>query len=279
MVVKKLNRQQWMKNLAEGQLQLEILLPGYSTFDDWYGFQDRAIPYFVVYLLLDGSIHAQFHQTNQTLEIRPGSFLMVAPHVRHTFALHDPKMPITLYHLRLQAQLSDGQECTLSEDVIHIPSGHFLRPDIERLYAVIRSTHPYRSVQLRALFILLFAAVFEADTEANTTTHLTALQQAIINHTIQTNLHKRLTSSDLATAVGLSPDYFARLFRQSFGVSPRTYLVQERIQVASSTLLETHKTITQIAEDLGYTDIYLFSRQFKQVIGCSPSEFRQRHRG
>lgn len=61
------------------------------------------------------------------------------------------------------------------------------------------------------------------------------------------------------------------------GMSPRTKLLYERIQVAAVTLLETQKSITQIAGDLGYTDIYLFSCQFKQITGYSPREFRKRN--
>jgi AraC-like DNA-binding protein len=86
-----------------------------------------------------------------------------------------------------------------------------------------------------------------------------------------------VTPQQLAGVTNLSPDYFARLFKQTYGVIPRTWLVQEKMRLASVELVTTRKSITQVATELGYTDLYLFSRQFKQVCGCSPREFRLRH--
>lgn len=95
-------------------------------------------------------------------------------------------------------------------------------------------------------------------------------------------LRKRLprcpSPSDLAKELGLSPDYFARVFRRSLDRSPRAWLVEERVRSAAASLLESDGSISAIAAAHGYTGLTLFGRQFRAVMGRSPRDWRLRHR-
>jgi AraC-like DNA-binding protein len=90
------------------------------------------------------------------------------------------------------------------------------------------------------------------------------------------HIASRPTPNDLAGQVGLSSEYFARQFKKTFGVVPRAWLIQERIRAAAISLVETNDTISELANKLGYEDLFLFSRQFKQVMGCSPRAYRKK---
>src|SRR5262249_30238612 len=81
--------------------------------------------------------------------------------------------------------------------------------------------------------------------------------------------------ADLADQVDLTPAYFARVFRDSFGRSPRQWLVEVRSHQAARLLPESTLSITEAADRLGYRDVFLFSRQFKQVMGLSPKAYRR----
>ena len=87
----------------------------------------------------------------------------------------------------------------------------------------------------------------------------------------------RLSPSDLAAELDLSPDYFARLFRKSFDLSPRAWLVDQRIRQAAAAMVNSTRTASQIAIDFGYDDVFLFSRQFKQVLGMGPLAYRRQN--
>jgi AraC-like DNA-binding protein len=52
--------------------------------------------------------------------------------------------------------------------------------------------------------------------------------------------------------------------------------MRERMLAAAERLRDTDRSIAEIAGDLGHADIFLFSRQFKQVFGQSPTRYRQR---
>jgi AraC-like DNA-binding protein len=86
---------------------------------------------------------------------------------------------------------------------------------------------------------------------------------------------RRLTPADLAAHGGLSVGYFARRVRRTLGLPPRRWLVHLRIDAAAGLLDRTDLTITQVARRLGYAELYLFSRQFRQVTGLTPRAWRR----
>jgi len=83
-----------------------------------------------------------------------------------------------------------------------------------------------------------------------------------------------VTPGTLAQACGFSTGYFSRLFRQQFGRTPQEQLVSRRIARARHLLMESDLSVQQVAQSLGYRDIYFFTRQFKQHVGQPPAAFR-----
>jgi AraC-like DNA-binding protein len=81
--------------------------------------------------------------------------------------------------------------------------------------------------------------------------------------------------SSLAKVAGLSPSHFRRLFRRSYGDSPIQLLIRQRVHNACGPLESSDLTITEVAYQCGFKDGNYFSRQFKQVMGTSPAEYRR----
>lgn len=79
---------------------------------------------------------------------------------------------------------------------------------------------------------------------------------------------------ELARLVGLSPSHFAAVFREATGGGVIEYLTRLRMARARELLGLTRRTVAEIALDVGYEDAFYFSRQFRKLHGCSPSEFR-----
>lgn len=78
-----------------------------------------------------------------------------------------------------------------------------------------------------------------------------------------------------ASRLGLDPSYFCRLFRSHFGMPPRQFITQVRIDAACYMLRDTVMSVGQIASELGYHDVHFFSRHFKKQQGVSPTEYRR----
>ncbi len=81
--------------------------------------------------------------------------------------------------------------------------------------------------------------------------------------------------ASLAAEHFMSVSTLRRQFKAFTGVPIHTYLVRRRIHTACELLIHTDLPLKTIAEQLGYRDIYFFSRQFRQLTGLSPSHFRQ----
>lgn len=85
----------------------------------------------------------------------------------------------------------------------------------------------------------------------------------------------RWTVTRLAQHAGLSRSQLTRRFKVDTGMSPERFLIQARIQRATRLLRETDMSIGQIADALGYCDVFHFSRQYRQATGQTASSQRQ----
>ena len=85
--------------------------------------------------------------------------------------------------------------------------------------------------------------------------------------------NKSIKNDDLAKLTGLSTIYFRKIFTECLGISPITYLHKLRIKKAKEMLRSDYESIADIAESLGYPDVYDFSRTFKKHVGVSPTQY------
>ncbi len=82
----------------------------------------------------------------------------------------------------------------------------------------------------------------------------------------------------MSAALGYTPQYLSTLFHKDTGISPQSYVQQLRVQKASQLLLEKKHTISEIAQEVGYTDSKHFTRIFRKHTGLSPRVFRSSNR-
>lgn len=83
------------------------------------------------------------------------------------------------------------------------------------------------------------------------------------------------TLDELAREVGLSRTGLAERFRKAMGDTPLSHLRTLRMQKAMQLLSETERPLDQVAEAVGYSDAFGFSKVFKREVGVSPRDFRR----
>lgn len=85
------------------------------------------------------------------------------------------------------------------------------------------------------------------------------------------------TVKSCAEQLFLSPNYFGDLIKKETGRTPQEYIQFAVIGIAKNRLLDTSKTISEIAYELGFQYVPHFNRSFKKIVGCSPSDYRLRN--
>ncbi len=95
---------------------------------------------------------------------------------------------------------------------------------------------------------------------------------------IDKNLSEPISNANLCKIMCLNETYFSNLFTQQFGISPKQYVLQKRIGSAATALLETNKTVKEIAASLGYDNEMYFNRIFHKITGCPPGKYRKIYR-
>ena len=85
-----------------------------------------------------------------------------------------------------------------------------------------------------------------------------------------------LNLSQIAAKCGVSDCYFRRLFQQYSGESPMNFRQRLRIERAKQLLLSDEQyTVSEVAQELGFADVYHFSKTFKKYCGESPKKYVQ----
>jgi AraC-like DNA-binding protein/quercetin dioxygenase-like cupin family protein len=80
----------------------------------------------------------------------------------------------------------------------------------------------------------------------------------------------------LASELGIGYSRFRQAFKNRTGISPKQYQLQIRLQKARDLLANTDKSIKEIAEILGFESAFHLSKQFKQRMGVSPNQWRDK---
>lgn len=83
----------------------------------------------------------------------------------------------------------------------------------------------------------------------------------------------------LAGQAGLSVFHYLRVFASVLGVTPHQYLVRSRLRRAAQLLADEERPVTDIALDVGFSDLSNFVRTFHRAAGVSPRGYRRAARG
>ena len=80
--------------------------------------------------------------------------------------------------------------------------------------------------------------------------------------------------SEAAKVIGISRGYLNSIFKKETGLSPKEYQLRSRMEKARFLLETTEASVSEIGEQLGYADVFSFSKSFRRYFGISPSEYR-----
>jgi AraC-like DNA-binding protein len=150
----------------------------------------------------------------------------------------------------------------------------FITGKIKDISEQMRSTDQMSYFSAQKSFMDVFAVLIQLICELRQAHVPDSMMR--IKAEIEKRYAERLCLKLLAEMAGLSPEYFCRLFKKTYSMSPMAYQQSLRIMSAKYLLRNRDKTCKEISQETGFTGQHFFSRQFKAAVGISPSEFRRK---
>lgn len=88
------------------------------------------------------------------------------------------------------------------------------------------------------------------------------------------NFTQQITTKSFQDIFGYNEKYISTLFKSEFGISPSKYISELRLKMAKTLMQNNPDILTKdVAEMVGFSDAFYFSRVFKSHEGMSPSQF------
>ncbi len=219
-------------------------------------------------------------------DLRPGDFILVPPMMLHYTRFLSGACKRTIIFFRDKDLLEDTrQSIPQSEDffseasIFHVPEAY--RGQILKCIKQMTSEEKIndsrsfliRKMHLQALFLLCGRVChFFSDSPVDIHTNDWEILQSA--QYISENYTQPITSTDVAKAVGLSPNQLSRRFRKAAGVGLHEYLAFVRLYHAARQLVTTDDSITTIALRCGFSSSNYFKDCFKKKYGVTPRKYR-----
>lgn len=167
----------------------------------------------------------------------------------------------------------------VSGDFSFLGENQELQPLINRLIQTFttgsKSRDALLDLMLKELIIRLLQTEAKATIIKSTNNIYNNHRIAYVVKYIRDNLSDNLTIDQLADKVYLSPSHFHKLFKNTLGESPVTFLIKERINLAKKMIRRENYTIAEVAERVGFNNVSYFNRQFKKYEGVSPGQYQK----
>lgn len=95
---------------------------------------------------------------------------------------------------------------------------------------------------------------------------------------IKDHLTEKIKIEDISEKCNYCVSYISRSFNKRIGMNINTYINKMRVEVSKNYLLTSNKSIADIAETVGFSDVSYYSKVFSNLLDLSPAEFRRRFR-
>ena len=273
--ISRVSESRWVKHLGSLQTRLNVEFgpaPGHLHTPSEWDTGPRRLDEHLLYFFAQRTAYAEVD--GKSFLCPRGSCCWMTPEA--TYRFFSDQSPL-IWRFRFSLTLAPKARLVAPDQNYYFaPATPGMAETVNAVLAELTLHDRWQPATLRSLLLQLSVLFFRRSTPGQKRRTLTVQQQATIAALLQnTRPDQRLKPRDLANSAALSPDYFSRVFHRTHGLSPRQWLVRQRLSYALVLLQETPLRVGEIAQRLGYANLHLFSLQFRACFGRSPKFFRQ----
>jgi AraC-like DNA-binding protein len=189
--------------------------------------------------------------------------------------------PDYLYQLGLDPDIV-WLHCNSATDAMrNSPLFRLLRDKLCRCMLVLQSGDPSAAIAARGYFELFLAALIKnypprmLDRSQRKKDKEHQEQVLSVIKFIGRNYRKKLSLEEVARFAGYNRSYFSTFFKSAVAIGFQEYLTRYRLQRAITELVDSGKSIADIALDNGFSDVKAFNQAFQRIFRKSPNEYRK----
>lgn len=273
--------QPWLKSplrTAAGEIQLAGRLRNVAGIDPK---SMRVLPVFTLVLMVDGHGYYQDLRGTQR-ELGPGDVVLVFPGMAHAYGPRPGSDWTQIYFVFGGPQFELWRDCGLLAEERPVWCLGLADYWQQRLFDVVKS-EPLHGVAapLRAVgrFLQVLSEMIAADNENARQSRGDVWLEKSLRLLGERSATGWPAPQAVARQVGSNYESFRKRFAQLTGESPGRYQRRRRIDWACAAIYHGELSLKHIADELGFCDVFHFSKAFKQVMRQTPSEYRRRVRG
>lgn len=245
-----------------------------------YGGDWNSIPhahsYTELFYIVGGN--GQFQIDDERFPVRAQQLVIVNPNIIHTELSYEAH-PLEYIVLGIEGLEIAGTGSNESRYCVYsFPAANRVLDCMQSILQEMHDREPEHQTVCQAYMDILVVQLMR-----NASTPMTQVsdssptnrQCATIRRYIDSHYKEPLTLDLLAAEVNVNKYYLAHAYKQTYGISPISYMISCRIQEGKRLLTETDLSLSHISGILGFSSASYFSQSFRKAEGISPLEFRK----
>jgi len=217
---------------------------------------------------------------NKRYSVKEGMLFYICPDVLHSIEIDTEDICFRSVHFSYAHVSFNDSKWAIRDEVKMLPL-HFAQEikdyyhidDIfKKLVDSWNAKLPGYEFVTKTLLQQLLIAIFQNIRKQNQKYSTSLKMEKIIKYMHQ-NINNRVTLTELSELVQLSSPYLSRTFKETTGYCVMEFFNKMKIDKAKELIIEGNKKVKDVAQVLGFTDEFYFSRIFKKIEGISPSEY------
>lgn len=258
---------------------------------DHWTHENFSLTEYELFVMTEGTLYISYNHIDYT--VKKGEFLLLAP--INLYAHRQGFRPsfCSFYWLHFKAPepplLKEIPNALFSSFLLSAPKNQIYLPQqaalpmpekvvvlMKQLQDAVKSDYPESALDYMTTSVLL--EVFSQFYTNNHTLIRSKASQKQIYHDIvdyiKLNLSRNIKVSEIAAHFGYNEKYLSHFFVSVAGIPLKQFILTCKMDAANFMLTDTNKSISSIAEELGFSDNHNFTRAYKKITGLTPSEYR-----
>lgn len=240
----------------------------------------RIMNNFLILYITSGKGRFRCHKDDEPVEIKAGSVIFIPPYKWHSYC-PDKEAGWKEYWIgfsgpAIEQKLANGilyDECVVHNIGLQ---EHIIDKFEEAINLATSELIDYQFVLASIAESILAYILHYSRNDLQNSMTIEKINTA--KGIIRENIDNMITPEMISDMLNVSYSWFRKMFKQYTGVSPAQYITQIKLQKAKMLLLNTNKTIKEIAFELHYEDTAYFSTTFKKHVGQPPREYKEQYR-